>query len=93
MVSLLAKKRDQQLSSSDDNSSFGQGSRIVNLEKIKEYTDKVAKHAKNCDGSIMLCNESRNGLASVFTGKCSTCQHTTTLETSQKVKGPKGYNR
>ncbi len=57
---MLAKKKDQQLSSSEYNSSFGQGSRIVNVEKIKEYTDEVAKHAKNCDGSIMLCSESRN---------------------------------
>ncbi len=82
---MLAKKRDQQLSSSEDN---WQGSRIVNVEKIKEYTDKVAKHAKKCDGSIMLCNESRNGLASVFTGECSTCQHTAIL--LKKWKAQKG---
>ena len=54
---MLAKKRDQQLSSSEDNSSFGQGSRIVNVEKIKEYTDKVAKHAK-----VPLCYVVRAGM-------------------------------
>jgi len=91
---VLSKKKDQQSSNSVDNSSgTGQGSRIVNVGKIKEYTDNVAKHAKICDVSIVLRNETRSGLASVFTGECSTCQHITTLETSNKVKGPKGYNR
>ncbi len=88
------QKRDQHLSSREGNSSgIGQGSRIIDVDKIKEYTDKVANHAKNCDGSIELHSESRNGLASVFTGECSTCQHTATLETCKKVKGPKGYSR
>ncbi len=59
------QKRDQHLSSSEGNSSgIGQGSRIIDVDKIKEYTDKVANHAKNCDGSIELHSESRNGLAS-----------------------------
>ncbi len=85
-----------QLGSTGETSSPGivmQGSRVINIENMKEYTEKVARHAASCDGSINLTSESRNGLASVFTGECSTCGHSVTLETSKKVKGPKGYNR
>ncbi len=70
-----------------------QGSRVVNIENMKEYAAEVARHAASCGGSIDLTCESRNGLASVFSGECSTCEHSVTLETSKKVKGPKGYNR
>ena len=64
----------------------------MNVDKLQEYTDKVNEHATHYDGSIALI-ESRDGLASVLTGECSNCQHTLTLETSKKVRGPRGYNR
>ncbi len=80
-------------SSDKDISVIGQGSRIVNVEKLTQYTERMNEHATRCDGSISLHTESRDGLASVFTGECSTCQHKITLETSRKVKGPKDYNR
>lgn len=32
-------------------------------------------------------------MASILTGHCSTCDDTVALETSKKVKGPRGYQR
>ncbi len=57
---VLAKKRDQQLSSSEYNPSFGQGSRIVNVEKIKEYTDKWPSMPKTV--MVPLCYVVRAGI-------------------------------
>ncbi len=76
-------------SSDKDISGIGQGSRVVNVEKLTQYTERMNEHATRCDGSISLHIESRDGLASVFTGECSTCQHKITLETSRKVKALK----
>ena len=36
--------------------------------------------------------ECRDGLASILSGHCSSCQHNITLETSKKVKGPRGIS-
>lgn len=63
-----------------------EGSRVINMEKLKQYTADLNKHSTRCEGSITLSNESRAGLASVLTGHCSNCEHTIRLETS---KGPK----
>ena len=41
----------------------------------------------------MLNGESRDGLASILTAHCATCQHTIKFQTSKKVKGPKSYHR
>ncbi len=92
----VEKKVLQERSGGEANSPPGlviQGSRLANIDKVNEYANQVARHAASCEGSMELKRESRNGLASVFTGECSTCEHTVTLETSKKVKGPKGYNR
>ena len=43
--------------------------------------------------NIVLDGETRQGLASILRGQCSVCEHTITLETSQKVKGPRQYCR
>ncbi len=69
------------------------GSRIINLHKLNQYTINLDEHSNYCKGSIILTGETRNGLASILTGSCSMCQHTIKLETSEKVKGPQGYNR
>ena len=66
-----------------------EGSRIVNLD----YMEDVTKHAMQCQGSIILSGEVRDGLASVLSSNCSTCGHGITLQTSRKVKGPHGYCR
>ncbi len=69
------------------------GSRIMNLNKLKEYTDELTLHASRCKGSIILKGETRFGLASILTWQCSKCPHKIALETSPKVKGPSKYSR
>jgi len=86
-----------QLPSEDDRGetsrSAVEGSRIINLSQLQLYIDDLSKHSSDCGGSIILCGETRNGLASILESKCSSCQETIAFETSEKVKGPKGYCR
>ena len=89
----LTKDKHQQTNNVEGPPDIGQGSRIVDVDKLQQYTDDITEHAAQCAGSIELNREGRKGLASTFTGECSTCQHTISLETSKKVKGPRGYNR
>ena len=70
-----------------------EGSRVINLDKLQQYTDDLVNHSSRCKGSIRLTGETRDGLASILSGYCSTCQHTITFETTKKVKGPRGYRR
>lgn len=70
-----------------------QGSRFVNLEKLQEYINNLTIHAAQCGGDILLAGEKRDGLAAIISTKCSKCSCTITLETSRKVKGPRGYHR
>ena len=65
----------------------------MNMDKLQQYTDDLTKHSSSCEGSINLHEEARSGLASTLTGHCSTCDQTIRLETSKKVKGPRGYMR
>ena len=69
------------------------GSRIINLEWLQEYINTLTVHASQCDGDIILAGEKRDGLASIISTKCSHCGHSILLETSHKVKGPRGYRR
>ena len=69
------------------------GSRIVNLEKLQEYINKPAIHATQCGGEILMSGERRNGLAVTISTHCSKCSYTIPLETSHKVKDPRGYRR
>ena len=68
--------------------------------QVQEYADNIIKHSTQCGGSIILSGESRDGLVSILTGHCSTCQlhcstcqHTITLEASKKVKGSQGHRK
>ena len=70
-----------------------EGSRIMNIDKLQQYTDNLTKHSIHCEGSITLEEVTRAGLASILTGHCSSCEDTIRLETSKKVKGPRGYSR
>lgn len=40
-----------------------EGSRIINLEKLRQYTDELSAHSSRCMGAITLTGENRNGLA------------------------------
>ena len=80
-------------SASTENSQPLNGSRIVNLEKLQEYIDKLTVHTTKCGSEIKISGEYRNGLAAILTTGCSKCGHSITLETLCKVKGPRGYCR
>lgn len=75
------------------NSTLTKGSRIINLDKLHQYTDDISAHSLHCKGSIVLTGETRHGLASILKGQCPTCNHSITLDTSPKVKGPRGYSQ
>ncbi len=70
-----------------------QGSRIINIEQLKKYSDELSRHSMHCSGSVVLNGEFRYGLASIIIAQYSICKHTIRMETSNKVKGPKGYRR
>ena len=66
---------------------------MINLERLQQFADDLTEHSTSCDGSMILNRENRAGLASILKGDCSNCEHTVSLTTSKKVKGPRGYNR
>ena len=70
-----------------------EGSRIINMHKLQEYLGELNTHSAQCEGSVLLSGETRDGLASVLSSHCSTCGHRITLQTSEKVKDPHGYRR
>lgn len=69
------------------------GSRIMNVKKLREYTEQVSAHSSKCTGSMVLQEESRDGFASIFKAHCNKCEKIITLSTSEKVKGQHGYSR
>ena len=69
------------------------GSRIINLEKLKEYISALTVHAAQCRSEIVLIGEQKAGLASVLSSKCAKYHFSLKLDTSSKVKGPKNYSR
>lgn len=87
-----ALKLPQKQGTSSMNESFD-GSRIVNLDKLQGYVNDLTLHAARCDGNVSLIAEKRNGLASIISTKCNSCDHIIKLETSRKVKGPRNYYR
>ena len=61
------------------------------MEKFQEYIEDLNKHSSECGGaSIISSGEHRDGVASILAGSCSACEKTIKLETSNKVKGPRG---
>ena len=70
------------------------GSRILlDLSKLQQYIDDLTRHGTRCTGTVTFSGQLRDGLASVIKTECTTCDHTIVLETSEKVKGPRGYKR
>lgn len=60
----------------------------MNLQQLQKYVNELTVHAAQCNGEIRLTGETRAGIASVISSKCSQCNHTIQFETSLKVKGP-----
>lgn len=83
---------EREVTSNSDSVIIG-GCRIINMDKLKQYMNDLTLHVSGCGGSVILDGETRHGLASILTGKCSKCSHCITLETSSKVKGPSNYAR
>ncbi len=87
------KSATQRACTSAEGSATISGSRIVNLEKLQEYINQLTVHAAQCGGDIVLTGETKAGLASIIASHCSKCRYTVPLETSRKVKGPRGNSR
>ena len=87
------KKKQHNNTETEQNDKVLNGSRIINLEQLQEYTDELTKHSSECEGTISLVCETRDGLASTLTGCCSKCQRSITLKSSKKVQGPDGKTR
>lgn len=69
------------------------GSRIINIDKLREYINSITKHVASCGGEVVLTGEKRNGLASILSTKCTNCGFKILFPTSKKVKGPRGIAR
>lgn len=70
-----------------------EGSRIINIAKLQQYINELTAHTTQCGGGIVLTGETKEGLASLLSSRCTKCGHEVVLGTSSKVKGPKGYQR
>ena len=70
-----------------------EGSRIINIDKLLLFIDRLTSHTVQCGGAVILQGEVRDGLASILSTSCSTCGDVIQLETSDKVQGPRGYRR
>ena len=88
----MDKTINREYNSTQENTVNVQGSRIINFDRLRQYTDDLTAHSTHCEGSIILNGETRNGLASILLGECSVCKRTITLATSKKMKGPRGYS-
>ena len=72
------------------------GNRIFSLQQLQQHVEVIANHAASCksysDKNTVVINEQqREGLASVFTVHCNGCNEEFILHTSVKVKGPSGH--
>ena len=69
------------------------GCRIINLDNLQNFIGKISSHSSSCGDEITLSGESRDGLASILTAQCKSCQMTIDFPTSSKVCGPTGNKR
>ena len=83
------------------NKSYHNGSRIINLNKLKKYQQVVTRHAATCqpcadntlsrnDAIILTGEHNNNGLCSVLTSHCVGCHTDFKFSTSPRVKGMSG---
>ena len=61
------------------------------MNNFQQFSNELALHSTSCVGSVNFCQEKKLGLASIIKGHCTHCQKCIKLETSAKVKGPRGY--
>ena len=87
-ASTAARKMVRQLK--QKHSTLVDGSRIINIDKLQQYINTLSVHTAKCGGSITLVGEKKDGLASIWSNSCTKCGFTIQLETSIKVKGPRG---
>ena len=50
---------------------FLNGSRIINLSKLQQYIDDLTRIGTQCNGTVTLSGELRDGLASFIKTKCN----------------------
>ena len=67
--------------------------RIISLHQLQQQLELITNHTASCKSynNIMINEQKREGLASVFTIHCNGCNEEFTLATSAKVKGPSGH--
>ena len=74
-------------------------SRIINLQKLQDHLQDVINHTAThhpfvnkptTQHSIVMKEQKREGLSSVLTSHCTSCNTDFNLTTSQKVKGISG---
>ena len=65
------------------------GSRIINLEQLAFFISDISSHSQSCEpGAISLVGETyRNGMASVLSARCGSCQTEIAFSTSRKIDG------
>lgn len=65
------------------------GNRIINLTELASFVGDVSSHTQSCQqGVVSLCGESnREGMASVLTARCDTCNTDISFATSGKIRG------
>ncbi len=88
----ISSTRSQPSSPLMINNGIASGYRIVNIDQLHEYTNRLTVHAAKCSGSVILSGEKKCGLASIFGYRCDKCHIKITFVTSKKVKSPK-YRR
>ena len=67
--------------------------RIISLHQLQQQVEVIANHTASCMSynEILINEQKREGLASLFTIHCNGCSEDFTLATSVKVKGPSGH--
>ena len=85
----------------NSNKLYHNGSRIINLNKLKKHLQVVTRHAATCqacadnalsgNNAIILTGEqNNNGLCSVLTSHCAGCHTDFKFSTSSRIKGMSG---
>ena len=85
----------------NSNKSNHNGSRIINLTKLKKYLQIISRHAASCqpcadnalsgnDAIILSGEHNNNGLCSILTSRCTGCHTEFKFSTSTRIKGISG---